>query len=82
MTMRRLTLSPSMSSNVSLKSSKTTRNRFLDPSIVDNDMELPQLTETRIRPALEFVPISARKPKVLKAVRKETVGKEKVQTTI
>lgn len=52
---RRLSISPSLH-GISVKSAKTTRNqRLVDPTIVDNDLELPTLTETRVRPAPEFV---------------------------
>ena len=67
MSIRRLSLNPSLA-NMTINSSKTERNRALDPTIVDNDLELPHITEPRMRPAPDFVPQGGKKAKVLKPV--------------
>ena len=63
--------------NISLKTTTTGRHKALDPTIIDNDLERPLLTEVRQRPAPDFAPASDRKPKLLKAVKKAIEVPEK-----
>ena len=63
--------------NISLKTTTTGRHKALDPTIIDNDLERPLLTEVRQRPAPDFAPASDRKPKLLKAVKKALEVPEK-----
>ena len=78
-TAKPLSLMRKMSSygTISLKSTTTARRRTLDPTIIDNDLEVPLLTEIRQRPAPDFAPASGRKPKLLKAVKKPPEVPEK-----
>ena len=48
--------------------------RVLDPTIINNDYEVPQFIETRARPAPDFVPQSQLKPKLLRAARRVRGG--------
>ena len=78
-TIKPLTLMRKMSSygSISLKTTTTARHKTLDPTIIDNDLEVPLLTEVRQRPAPDFAPASGRKPKLLKAVKKAPEVPEK-----
>ena len=49
----------------------------MDPAIVDNDLEAPIITEERQRPALDFVPASAKRPTSIKKVEKRENQAEK-----
>jgi len=64
-------MSPSFGTMSFKSTSISTRNKTLDPTIINNDFEVPLQTETRIRPAPLFVQKSEMKPKVLQAIRKE-----------
>ena len=78
MSMKRLSLSPSFGSFSMKSSAITARNKPLDPTIVNNDLEMPHLTEARQRPAPDFVSIRQRKPKLLKATDKAKISKTQV----
>ena len=59
--------------SLTLGSTVSKRAKVLDPTIINNDMEVPNLTEERQRPALDFVPLTKCRIKTLKAVKKSPV---------
>ena len=70
---RRMSISPSLGA-ISLGGS-IGKTKTLDPTIIDNDLEVPPLTDVRQRPAPRFESLTDRKPKVLSKVKKEPEAK-------